>query len=75
MKNQKIPLERCCLCGCALVDFGHNPRPLAEGRCCTECNGAKVIPARIAPVYGGKFLSKKSEKPQKAQNPKRKEKK
>ena len=26
---------------------GHNAQPLAEGRCCSECNDFAVLPARI----------------------------
>lgn len=41
----------CVICGGALNDpYGHNPEPIVpfeEGRCCTDCNGSKVIPARI----------------------------
>ena len=31
-------------------DQGHNAQPLAEGRCCSDCNGSRVIPARIRQV-------------------------
>ena len=28
---------------------GHNPHPVADtGRCCSECNESKVIPARFS---------------------------
>ena len=27
--------------------YGHNARPVADGRCCDFCNYAVVIPARI----------------------------
>lgn len=44
----------CCLCGKIIDDpYGHNPYPLSvneEDRCCAECNGTKVIPARIAKI-------------------------
>jgi hypothetical protein len=48
----------CCLCG-GEIDTqmspdgsifwsgGHNAEPLKEGRCCTDCNVSKVIPARL----------------------------
>ena len=26
---------------------GHNAEPVESGRCCTDCNQTKVIPARI----------------------------
>ena len=48
----------CCLCGqpAPITDrwgegpdsWGHNPEPLAsEGRCCSDCNSTRVIPARL----------------------------
>ena len=33
---------------------GHNAAPLTEGRCCTECNTTKVIPARVALMFKDK---------------------
>ena len=29
-------------------DQGHNAYPIAEGRCCDDCNWGLVIPVRIA---------------------------
>ena len=29
---------------------GHNAQPLAEGRCCSDCNEFDVLPARIQQV-------------------------
>ena len=26
---------------------GHNAQPLKDGRCCSNCNSTKVIPARL----------------------------
>ena len=28
-------------------DGGHNPEPVAEGRCCEPCNNEIVLPARL----------------------------
>ena len=28
-------------------DDGHNAQPVNDGRCCTECNGRVVLPARL----------------------------
>ncbi len=28
-------------------DSGNNAQPIADGRCCNECNDTKVIPERI----------------------------
>ena len=43
----------CVLCNLEILpdpngwDGGHNPEPLAEGRCCGDCNDTRVIPARL----------------------------
>ena len=37
----------CCICGNRSDGYGHNAAPVAEGRCCSDCNSLKVIPARI----------------------------
>lgn len=42
-----VPSTPCVLCGGPVVGMGHNPAPLAEGRCCDACNTAAVIPARL----------------------------
>ena len=41
---------KCSLCGGPYELWGHNPDPLGEfeQRCCTTCNNAKVIPARLS---------------------------
>ena len=46
--------ERCVLCDVPLIAYGHNPEPLAEGRCCTSCNDTLVIPARLAQLPGNR---------------------
>lgn len=41
----------CCLCDEMSRGMGNNPEPLMkfeDGRCCTDCNKSKVLPARIA---------------------------
>lgn len=38
--------ETCCLCGRPITGYGHNAQPLADGRCCDDCN-AKVIKERL----------------------------
>ena len=50
--------NKCCLCGDAIVGWGHNPEPLRNGtelpnRCCGVCNDTKVIPTRITLMMGG----------------------
>lgn len=39
----------CAICGKPITDdpYGHNPLPVAEGRCCTECSKNVVIPTRM----------------------------
>lgn len=40
----------CVLCGKTFMEFGNNPYPLAtldDGECCDDCNGTRVLPARI----------------------------
>lgn len=42
---------KCCLCGGNYKNYGNNPFPFfqsdKEARCCTICDRAKVIPARM----------------------------
>jgi len=44
MKTKEI----CCFCNKQIM-FGnsHNAQPVKEGKCCEDCNYAKVIPVRI----------------------------
>lgn len=42
---------KCAICGKEIANWGNNPYPIRkdeEARCCDECNGDFVIPARIA---------------------------
>ena len=32
--------------------IGHNAEPVSAGRCCTDCDNTKVLPARLAPILG-----------------------
>lgn len=41
----------CCICHKRVHGFGHNPAPVATGRCCDTCNTCVVIPARIALLF------------------------
>jgi len=59
---------KCCLCehqvevqytaeGEVAWDQGHNAEPLIEaGRCCSNCNWTKVIPARLGARMIGERL-------------------
>jgi len=42
----------CMLCKEFYYGYGNNARPVANGRCCDECNATKVIPARLAQLEG-----------------------
>lgn len=44
-------LKTCVLCGKTFRGWGNNPWPLSDDEdavCCDECNGTRVIPARLA---------------------------
>lgn len=41
------PTFYCMLCKEFFYGYGNNAQPVANGRCCDECNATKVIPARI----------------------------
>ena len=50
-KMEKQDANQCCLCGDEIDGWGNNPAPLVswdedESRCCNDCNGELVIPAR-----------------------------
>ena len=48
MKTKKV----CSICGKKYEGFGNNARPINNGRCCDECNRTKVVPFRIAMMFG-----------------------
>lgn len=42
----------CSICGDTIKSnvngiYGHNPKPVTDGRCCNKCNDRVVIPTRI----------------------------
>ena len=58
--NATHGIATCCICGKKLdLSFSHNPYPVREeswygqkeNRCCSDCNGRIVIPARISLPY------------------------
>ena len=54
MNNQE---KVCCICGKKFTGWGNNPYPVVKdenARCCDECNGEKVLPARLAQMFGSK---------------------
>lgn len=45
---------KCCICGREIKGWGNNPWPVnnnESAKCCDECNGQVVIPARIRGMY------------------------
>ena len=42
--------KKCCLCEKSYVGYGNNAVPLAEGKCCDNCNN-KVIAERMRVYY------------------------
>ena len=47
LASKKMKSEICAICGKRLTEFGHDAKPLANGRCCNECNHKIIIPARL----------------------------
>ena len=47
--------NKCSICAQYFIGHGHNPAPVREfGRCCTLCNGSRVIPARLEMVLNAR---------------------
>ena len=53
----------CCICGKEFAGWGNNPDPVTDesgnlfpddARCCDECNGMYVIPARLVEISKSK---------------------
>ena len=45
----------CSICGEEILElYSNNAWPVNDGRCCGECNGLHVIPARLDRFYGKK---------------------
>lgn len=45
--EEDLEETKCVICGGPLGKYGNNAQPVADGRCCDDCNVRKVIPARI----------------------------
>lgn len=54
LKEGKDEEQICVLCKKKFKGWGNDAWPLADGYCCDECNSTKVVPARIAQMYGSK---------------------
>lgn len=53
--TEEVETQICVICKKEFTGYGNNAHPVAEGRCCDICNASKVIPARIAKLYGIKL--------------------
>ena len=42
----------CSICGKKYEGYGNNARPINNGRCCDEFNKTKVVPFRMAMMFG-----------------------
>lgn len=50
-KTSKTPQpQRCSICGRHYNGWGNNAKPVNNGRCCDDCNGMVVIPARLKAI-------------------------
>lgn len=54
----------CCICGSKIPTIGgwtqgNNALPVADGRCCNDCNAEYVIPARLQELTS-RFEEKKT---------------
>jgi hypothetical protein len=63
---------KCCLCDKQIetvmgVSEGHNAQPLAEGRCCSECNDFDVLPARMQGLFQ-RIKAEKQPRPKKTKD-------
>ena len=46
------PTFYCQICKEFYYGYGNNAQPVANGRCCDDCNAMRVIPARLAQLEG-----------------------
>lgn len=46
-KGEKMSEKTCSICGAKFTEYGNNPAPFGEGRCCDDCNWLLVVPVRI----------------------------
>jgi hypothetical protein len=48
LNGAAITKARCSICNRVLHEYGRSVQPVSDGLCCTQCNQASVIPARLA---------------------------
>ena len=47
--------QNCVICGKPIVGYGNNAAPVADGKCCDQCNRDVVIPARLKALQNNKL--------------------
>lgn len=57
---------KCCICGEEIAPvgdwtMGNNAEPVADGRCCNDCDNRVVIPTRLAMFVRGVTSMKEDE--------------
>lgn len=53
--------QNCVICGKPIVGYGNNAAPVADGKCCDQCNQNVVIPARLKALQNNKLDEDKKE--------------
>ena len=53
--------HKCCICGGPLGKYGNNAEPVADGKCCDDCNLDVVIPARLNAAKSNKVIDEAKE--------------
>lgn len=56
--------QNCVICGKPIVGYGNNAAPVADGKCCDQCNQNVVIPARLKELQDNKLNEDKEEQPE-----------
>ena len=50
VESQDTEDKTCVICGKTYTGYGNNAEPVADGRCCDDCNIEIVIPARLKQI-------------------------
>lgn len=53
--------QNCVICGKPIIGYGNNAAPVADGKCCDQCNQNVVIPARLKELQNSKLNEDKKE--------------
>lgn len=54
-------IQNCVICGKPIVGYGNNAAPVADGKCCDQCNQNVVIPARLKELQNSKLNEDKKD--------------